>query len=160
MRMKMDRLLVVVTIVALVLGVSGIVVGDEDEQQLCIPLGSITLEAPEGVEAKRSPVEFPHATHFTYSCNVCHHKWTGTDQFLDCTTSGCHDLTRSPKKAGSSEGDAAHRYYKNAYHKSCIQCHQSIKKKNQKLAASGSILRDKLPPTGPTGCKECHPREE
>jgi hypothetical protein len=81
--------------------------------------------------------------------------WEGDAEGLSCTTSGCHDLVELPKKA---DPDEAILYYKNAYHELCITCHKKIKVKNQQLVRSGSILKDKLPPTGPTGCTECHPQ--
>ena len=47
-------------------------------------------------------------------------------------------------------------YYKNAYHKLCITCHKDLKQKNLQLELSGRVLKENLPNTGPTGCKECH----
>lgn len=132
-------------------------VAEEMEGDLCVPLGVITLEPPEGVEARRAAVDFPHGQHFSIACNECHHKWEGTDQFLGCMTSGCHDQIQTPKKGTESKTP---RYYKTAYHKSCIGCHKLIKEGNEKLAASGAILEDQLPATGPTGCVQCHPKDE
>lgn len=51
------------------------------------------------------------------------------------------------------------RYFKKAYHDMCIGCHKEIKKKNKALEASKASLGEKLAPTGPTGCNQCHPKE-
>ena len=118
---------------------------------LCIPLGNITLSAPQGVEAKRSPVDFPHAVHFNYSCMECHHEWKGDLENLSCKTSGCHDSIEPDK--GRPE-----RYYKTAYHNQCIVCHKEIVESNKKLEMSRKAIQGTLPKTGPTGCVECHPK--
>ena len=76
-------------------------------------------------------------------------------------TSGCHDLPSLPKKADSNKIDPelAVRYYKTAYHKSCIPCHKEIKAANKKLEMSGVTLSEKLAPAGPVTCSGCHPKE-
>ena len=96
------------------------------EDTLCIPLGMILIEAPDAVEPKKTPVEFPHADHFGYTCRTCHHTWQGDAQLLSCTTSGCHDLTEFPEKTDSAQSDAetAVKYFKTAYHQKCIGCHK------------------------------------
>jgi hypothetical protein len=138
-----------------VLFLAGMATGSgSEEASLCIPVGVLTLEAPEGVEARRSPVEFPHDLHFTYRCQECHHTWEGEAELYGCME--CHDQTEPPEKADSP--DAIY-YYKEAYHQGCISCHKSIAEENEKRAASGQVLKDQLPPSGPTGCSGCHPRE-
>ena len=89
---------------------------------MCVPMGAIALKAPEGVESKRSAVEFPHARHFDVACVTCHHTWGRTEPIAGCMTSGCHDLAELPKrKPGEpADADAAIMYFKNAFHKSCI----------------------------------------
>jgi hypothetical protein len=141
---------------------------EEAEDMLCIPLATISLEAPEGVAPKRSPVDFPHSVHFNYKCQDCHHKWDGQTEFISCTTSGCHDLTQTPKKdtkASKTESEPStslekHRYYKTAFHTLCIGCHKKIKQENQstenKIVAK---LEEKVAATGPTSCNKCHPKE-
>ncbi len=159
----MDRLRVVVFcfIVVLVCGSSLAVVAQDAEDKLCIPMDSIEIAPPESVEAKRSSVAFPHALHFDFSCQTCHHKWEKDANLTGCMTSGCHDLEVSPKKGTDTAkvADAGMKYYKTAYHSMCIGCHKEIKKQNKALAASGKVLTDKLPNTGPTGCNGCHPKE-
>lgn len=159
--MKRLRGVALCLLVVLVCGTSWVVGAEESEDALCIPLGEITLEPPESVEARRSPVAFPHALHFDYSCKTCHHMWENDDSLQGCMASGCHDLAESPRKAGGGAVDPreAVRYYKNAYHDACIGCHRQIEKENKKLAASGKVLSEQLPRTGPTGCHGCHPRE-
>lgn len=129
--------------------------GQSSEGELCIPLGEITLSAPESVSPKRSSVDFPHAIHFDYNCQRCHHTWENDTEVATCGTSGCHDLTQTPEKGNRS---LALRYYKRAYHDLCIGCHKSIKAGNLKKEMSKMPLEDELPPTGPTGCVGCHPK--
>lgn len=154
----MNKFLVVMVsvVIGVVMGSALVVTGSESEGDLCIPLGTIVLEAPDGVESQRSPVEFPHSQHFDISCKSCHHKWTGGAEFLSCSASGCHDLTEAPKK---EDPEPAHRYYKNAFHDSCIGCHKKITAENKKLEMTKMPLGQELPRTGPTGCNKCHPTE-
>lgn len=159
----MDRFRTVALLLIVVLvcgGLWGVAAqGSEEAETLCIPMGHIVLSAPDGVEAKRSAVDFPHNLHFGYNCKTCHHKWENDTDLNGCMA--CHDLTESPSKAGGGKVDPeeAVMYYKTAYHKMCIGCHKEIKQKSAALAKSGRVLKDKLPPTGPTGCAGCHPKE-
>jgi len=132
------------------------------DETMCIPMGTITLKPPEGATVKRTPVEFPHSTHFNFTCRTCHHKWTATEKVKSCMTAGCHSLAKLPP-AGSQKAAAATirtRYYKNAFHGLCIKCHKKIRAKNQLLAASTQLLEEKPSPVGPTGCVKCHPKGE
>jgi hypothetical protein len=127
---------------------------------MCVPMGAIALKAPEGVESKRSAVEFPHARHFDVACITCHHTWGRTEPIAGCMTSGCHDIEKLPKrKPGEpADADAAVMYFKNAFHKSCIGCHKDMKAKA--LAQQKSLQTPARPPatSGPTSCLECHPK--
>lgn len=125
------------------------------KEELCIPLGTITLSPPEGVEAERSSVEFPHSVHFDYNCRKCHHEWTGDAADLSCMTSGCHDSSTSLL---ATDKDEAYRYYKTAYHEQCIVCHKEINEENQKREMSIKGVDGVLSKTGPTGCIGCHPK--
>ena len=130
------------------------------EEEMCVPMGEITLSSL-AQEAKRSEVTFPHAVHFSYACQQCHHKWNGEAPIVGCTTSGCHDLAELPTaKDGKKTIDPTEkvRYYKEAFHTSCIGCHKDIAVKNKAAEASGMALSEKLPATGPTGCNQCHPK--
>jgi hypothetical protein len=121
--------------------------------EMCVPMGEITLESL-AENAKRSEVAFPHAAHFSYSCQQCHHKWNGREAIQNCTTSGCHDLDKVPEE----KAQKVH-YYKHAFHTACIGCHKEIKNKNKAMESTAAALGEKLPPTGPTGCNQCHPKE-
>jgi hypothetical protein len=120
-------------------------------------MGTITLEAPDGVEAQRAEVEFPHSTHFDINCKTCHHTWDGEAAVLSCATAGCHDITQVPK-GGFASGEGV-RYYKSAFHDACIGCHKEIKLRNKQLEKSMTTLKGVLQRTGPTSCNGCHPKE-
>ena len=156
------RLVVLSLVLVLACG-NALVVAKQDEQKsggssLCIPIGKIELGPPEGVEPKKSAVEFPHSKHFTYKCRECHHKWDLSAELQGCMTSGCHNLVRAPKK---SEKIEAIRYFKKAYHQNCIGCHREIKKQNLAMEKKVSIdaRNIKIQKTGPTGCLKCQPKE-
>ena len=148
-------------ILALIFGNAMIVSGESDGETMSVPLGIIPLEPPESVEAKKPSVEFPHATHFDFKCQTCHHTWEKLSPIESCGTSDCHDVAAAPKKSENPQDDKllAVRYYKSAYHKLCIGCHKEMKIKNQKLEMSGRVLKENLPNVGPTSCKECHLEE-
>ena len=131
------------------------------DDEMCVPMGEITLESL-ATDAKRAEVTFPHTVHFSYTCQKCHHKWNGKEAIQSCTTSGCHDLDKAPVDADgklSKDKMLKARYYKNAFHDMCIGCHKDIKMKNKAMEAAVSAMGEKLPPTGPTGCNQCHPKE-
>ena len=152
-------LLVALTVLLTVVSLE--VYGQNEDGEMCVPLGNITLRPLAGVESKRSPVEFPHALHFETSCKTCHHTWQGTEKIKSCTTSGCHDQIKAPERSSSylSYSDVSIKYYKYAFHKACIGCHREIKIKNRELAESYQVVREQLQSVGPSGCVECHPGE-
>lgn len=130
-------------------------------EEMCVPMGDITIE-PLVEVSKRSEVTFPHTVHFSYACQRCHHKWSGEEPIVGCATSECHNLKAAPKDDdGKPVKDPALKilYYKQAYHDMCIGCHKTIKAENKKMEAIKTLMGQKLAPTGPTGCKECHPKE-
>ena len=154
------RLLLLCSVVMLILGSTWVVADQKTEKSediLTVPLGVIELSAPEGVEAKKTAVDFPHAKHFGYNCQTCHHSWDFGPEVSGCMTSGCHDLIKAPQK---SEKVSTVMYYKKAFHQKCIGCHREIKRQNlameKKVVASADKV--KLQSTGPTGCRECHPQ--
>lgn len=156
--MKKEFMLFLILSLCTVLGTTISVSGEgTSDDVMCIPMGDILLGAPESVEAKKAAVSFPHAQHFGFECKTCHHQWTGTEQIQGCMASGCHDLAISPKKTDSNL--PASKYYKTAFHDLCIGCHKKIKTQNKKLAESPSLLKEKLPKSGPTGCIQCHPKD-
>jgi hypothetical protein len=131
------------------------------EQEMCVPMGTITLGPPESVEAKRAAVEFDHSRHFVLACNNCHHSWKGAESITGCMTAGCHDLDTLPRKENSKaiDKDLSFRYYKNAYHGQCIGCHKNMRQEIEQLAKTLAGIDGQLPTTGPTGCIACHPKE-
>lgn len=152
----MKKILVWMSCFAVLVGFMGTVIAGSDDGELCIPLGTIILAPPEGVEAKRAPVEFPHSLHFDTNCKRCHHEWTGGTENLSCMTAGCHDAAES---LIMTDKDEDYRYYKTAYHGQCIVCHKEIKAENKKREMSVTGVEGTLPSTGPTGCIECHPKD-
>ena len=139
---------------------SSLMVSGQEADDLVVPMGIILLEPPESVTAKRSAIDFPHSGHFDFNCMECHHKWDKESAIDTCTTSGCHELLESPKKANNQtvSPDEAILYYKNAYHKLCIGCHKDIKAKNL-MAESQLRVSDRdtiIKKVGPTSCKACH----
>lgn len=158
--MQKTAISILCLIMMLALGNGAIVSGQSDDD-MRVPMGTITIEPPESVEPKRTPVDFPHSLHFTNDCRTCHHKWTGTEQIQSCQTSGCHDVAASPIRSGKKESDEdlTMRYYKTAYHRMCISCHREMKRINKELEMSYKKLDKELPRTGPTGCIQCHPKE-
>lgn len=131
------------------------------EGYLSVPVKNIDLKPPEGVDATKNPVTFPHSRHFIYNCRECHHTWNLDVNLKTCTASECHDQVKAPKKEDAAAPVPAIKYFKNAFHQQCIGCHQEIKKQNT-AREKGLRLSDKdltLQKTGPTGCVECHPRD-
>ncbi|MDX1707882.1 MAG: cytochrome c3 family protein [Desulfobacterales bacterium] len=149
-------------VMAIICGSVMVVSGQEDAEDMCVPMGTIELGAPDGVEQKRSPVGFPHARHFDFECQTCHHTWDNTSQIQGCMTAGCHDAKEAATKTKQGAPLRAEeiRYFKKAYHESCIGCHKIMKLRNQKIEMSGKKLDGPLPNPGPTSCIGCHPKEE
>jgi hypothetical protein len=145
-----------------VLGGITIVVGQDTEEEMIVPMGDIVIGPPESVEPKRALVDFPHSRHFaSVDCRTCHHTWQGTEIIKNCTTSACHDVAVSPtiSEKGSVNPDLAIRYYKTGYHQMCIGCHKEIRIQNKQLETSFKELKETLTIPGPTGCILCHPKE-
>lgn len=154
--MRKSVLLVTVVLMTVIWGT--LLVADDE---MIVPMGDIIIE-PLNEEPKRSEVVFPHAVHFGYSCQECHHTWDKVSPIVGCSTSGCHDLDKAPKtEDGKPVKDPVMRvrYFKKAYHDMCIGCHKEIKMKNKEIEATKASLGEKLAPTGPTGCNQCHPKD-
>jgi nitrate/TMAO reductase-like tetraheme cytochrome c subunit len=77
-------------------------------------------------------------------------------------TAGCHDETEAATKARQGTPTRAEeiRYFKKAYHESCIGCHKVMRLKNRKIEMSGKKIEAPLPNPGPISCSGCHPKEE
>ncbi|MBW2670513.1 MAG: cytochrome c3 family protein [Deltaproteobacteria bacterium] len=144
--------LVMVFVFGLALNVAG---QDKSEpeaavEDMCVPMGVIELKPDPSVEQKKSSVEFDHGKHFNYDTKIA-----------NCSTSDCHDLLKAPKRPTkylvyTKEGI---KYYKYAYHQNCIGCHKEIKVERKRLENVYLAAKKELPKTGPTSCKECHPKE-
>ena len=145
-------------ILALIFGNAMVIAGNSDGDYMSVPMGIIQLDPPDSVENPKPPVNFPHSIHFEFNCRTCHHQWEFDEPIQNCRTSGCHDGLVAPTKAekGEDPEELKMSYYKNAYHKLCIGCHRDMKHENRKLELSGRVLKENLPATGPTGCKQCH----
>lgn len=154
--------LVIVFVFGIALNVAGQNKSDTEVavEDMIVPMGVIVLKPDPSVEQKRSPVEFYHSKHFKYECRTCHHKWEGNTKITNCTTSNCHDLLKAPKKptkylAYTEEGI---KYYKYAYHQSCIRCHKEIKVEQKKMEMALKAPEKELEKV-PTSCNECHPKQ-
>jgi hypothetical protein len=151
----------IVCVVLMVLGVVLLgVIQSFSSQNSCFGEEKYALKAPEGVESRRGPVNFPHQAHFEYACIKCHHTFDGSEPPMGCTVSGCHDTIEAPPiKFGKSNPSENMDYFKNAFHQACwLGCHKEIKAKNLELqkAASAKNTKAKLAKTGPTTCDGCH----
>jgi len=156
--MRTGRVAILACGFVLWMGLTGAVATEKEEDAMCVPMGTLSLSAPSSAKAERPPVDFPHAKHFGYSCDKCHHGWSGPEAIGSCSASGCHDLAQAPEKPASGKVDKAQsiRHFKEAFHQNCIGCHKANKIKNRKLELSQQVLKENLQPTGPTGCIECH----
>jgi len=132
------------------------------KEELCIPMGVLTLDPLEGVDQRRASVAFNHSLHFDYACQKCHHDWAGEAEMKKCSATECHDQLSTPdlSEAGHPYTEAAIQYYKKAYHQLCIGCHKEIKEKNLALELSREPLDQPIVMGGPTGCINCHPKDE
>ena len=147
-------------LIVLVFGLTWIVSGNEAVDEISVPMGSFLLEPPESVTAKRPSVDFPHSRHFDFSCKMCHHEWDYETSISTCMTSGCHDLLEPPKKSDKENTDEnfPSRYYKEAFHNTCIVCHKLIRLKNIETEKKLRFT-DKdtvIMKAGPLTCKACH----
>jgi len=131
------------------------------DRYLRVPVGNILIEPPEDASTRRSPVLFPHSRHFEYTCQTCHHKWTGDDNLNGCASQNCHDAVERPERPGREKPDPNYdiAYFKKAYHQQCITCHKAIKQRNLQIEQSMKKIDGKLARVGPTSCIKCHPEE-
>lgn len=161
MMKRMFRLLLCCVVLSFIGGAVTLFAGNSEDDVMSVPMGDITLNPPESVEAKRTPVVFPHSRHFNYACQVCHHKWEKQTQIQNCTTADCHNLAINPKKErkGKIDEALALKYYKKAYHDLCIGCHKDLKAENKKKELANVVLTKPLPNVGPSKCVNCHPKE-
>lgn len=135
---------------------------ENSEDTMTIPLGNLTIKAPEGVEAKRGEVAFPHGLHFQFSCQDCHHDWDGESEVTSCMAAGCHDETEPSGKRDINDPDNV-LYYLAAYHNACVGCHRDLEKerKTQEKQVEAELakgIKVSVEPvkSGPVGCTGCH----
>ncbi|MDY6951719.1 MAG: cytochrome c3 family protein [Thermodesulfobacteriota bacterium] len=118
---------------------------------------NVTMHSPVFEKHKKALVTFTHKKHnvdYKIACADCHHVykdgknvWKEGDEVKKCMA--CHSEAKAPKaKEGApklSKKEKIKKYYYSAIHENCVGCHKALKK-----AAK---------PTGPTACKECHPKK-
>ena len=126
---------------------------ENSDESLSIPMGIITIEAPEEVEAKKGAVGFPHGLHFQFACKACHHDWDGESEVEACDS--CHSETE-PSGTRSIKDEANQMYFLAAYHNNCLTCHRDMNKKRKAAMAQGDIDKADLPKATPVNCKGCH----
>jgi hypothetical protein len=131
----------------------------EEALQICIPLGSLKINPPKGFVATKPSVDFPHSSHFDITCKVCHHTWDYDNQIAGCSSPGCHDLLikEADEEKGVKGAKPSPRFFRHAYHNSCIECHRSTRRQ--------AILKEKQEGTSetteqlkivPLQCEDCH----
>ena len=131
---------------------------ENSEESLSIPLGDMTLQAPEEVYAKRGDVQFPHGLHFQFACQACHHEWDGESEVETCTS--CHDEVEPSGSRNIKDPDNV-MYYLAAYHNICLDCHRATEKERKDVIRAAAkekrvVKEENLPKAGPVGCNGCH----
>ena len=107
---------------------------------LSAQMESIVIDNPAFKSKSRSSVKFSHGNHMAFegvSCIDCHHRFENRKNVLDPS-----ELTDDNKSIYCSYCHSDASGLKNAYHRLCIRCHQSMIKKNKA--------------SGPRLCGECH----
>ena len=89
--MQGKRLGFLCVMLAIMVGMTCEVFGQDSEGEMCVPMGVITIKPPPDVTPQKSPVDFPHSRHFATDCKTCHHTWKGEEKIQNCQTSGYHD---------------------------------------------------------------------
>lgn len=123
-----------------------------------MPLGRITIAPPEGVDAKRASVSFPHSLHFDQDCQACHHDWDSSEAGQNCTTSGCHDQLEPDESTRNINDSKNNLYFLTAYHKICFHCHLSLKKQTKAQVKSSMNTQGdpRSAKDAPVRCSGCH----
>jgi len=118
---------------------------------------TLTMESKVYKKHKKSLVTFTHKKHnvdYKIACADCHHvykegknTWKEGDAVQTCDA--CHAEAKAPKaKEGEpklSKKEKIKKYHYSAIHENCKACHKDLKKASK--------------PTGPTVCKDCHPKK-
>ncbi len=156
--MKIYRLLMLVLVLLLLSGLVAWAADSTDDEYdpVEIPITTMIIAPPDGVEAKKLSVSFPHPAHFDYSCKTCHHAWDGYEQISPCMD--CHDSTTAISRKAPKEEYI--QFYQAAYHEQCRDCHKKIGMENKKIKKANLKKAENeqqpLLPNGPKTCNTCH----
>ncbi len=108
-----------------------------------MPKEDILIKSDVFKDRKKSGVMFPHGKHKEFGCDQCHHVYKDGknvfkegDEVQKC--GACHKEKKT---------DGVPKLYK-AAHDQCLDCHRKLRKERGK---------DK---SGPTSCKDCHPKKK
>jgi hypothetical protein len=120
-------------------------------QAMNMPTADLTMNASQGKvqNPMYTPVVMPHQLHVQKigNCMLCHHKWNDPqEQFIKCTSSGCHDLLNAQGPEMNNATSSYFAYHSRDYEKSCIGCHLMKQKAGEA--------------TGPISCTKCHPCQQ
>lgn len=115
----------------------------------------MTMNSKVYLKHTKTLVTFTHKKHnedYKISCTECHHVhkdsknvWKQGDEVQKCDA--CHSEAKAPtgKDAPNlSKEEKVKKYHYSAIHDNCKGCHGDLKKAGK--------------PTGPTACKDCHPK--
>ncbi|NVM21274.1 MAG: cytochrome c3 family protein [Desulfobacterales bacterium] len=119
---------------------------------------NITMNSKVYKKHKKVLVNLTHKKHnvdYKIGCTDCHHVykdgknvWKEGDEVQKCDA--CHKEAKAPKaKEGEpklSKKEKIKGFHYSAIHANCVGCHKDLK-----AAAK---------PTGPTVCKDCHPKKK
>ncbi|UCG81281.1 MAG: cytochrome c3 family protein [Desulfobacterales bacterium] len=115
-----------------------------------------TMTMNSGVYAKHTKtlVTFTHKKHnvdYKITCSDCHHLyeggknvWKEGSEVKKCEA--CHTEAKAPKDDKTPKAEKITKYHYSAIHANCQGCHKELKKTGK--------------PTGPTACKDCHPKAQ
>ena len=122
------------------------------------PADTMTMNSTVFKKHTKVLVTFTHKKHnvdYKIACADCHHVfkdgknvWKEGDPVQKCDE--CHSEAKAAKakkgEAPMPKMEQIKKYHYSAIHENCVGCHKDLKK-----AAK---------PTGPTACKDCHPKPE
>jgi hypothetical protein len=144
---KKHLLILVVTSIATLFIAAGIYAASAPD---VIPMNNPIIK-----KRTKGIVQFTHKKHvvdYKAGCGECHHDDKGQplnnlkdgDPVDSCAK--CHKETGKMEK-GLKKKEKVKRYYKEAIHANCKDCHKKWNKKNKSKAA-------------PTKCADCHPKKK
>ena len=121
------------------------------------PADTMTMDSKIFDKHTKGLVTFTHKKHnvdYKIACTDCHHVfeggknvWKEGDAVQKCDA--CHSQDKAPKakegEKGLSKKVKIKQFHYSAIHENCVGCHKDLKKKAK--------------PTGPTACKDCHPKK-